>query len=57
MAHQTHGFAGPGGSISALHWHGYLFQYGVSRLNLWDAVAMKCLGVRPIDIGDALHQI
>ena len=56
VAHQTQGVTGPGGSIRALHWQVYPFQYSVSSLNLWDAVAMKCPGVHPIGIGDALHQ-
>jgi len=39
VAHQIQGSAGPGGS-TALQWHGYLLQYGLSSARLQDAVAM-----------------
>ena len=39
VAHQIQRSAGPGGS-TALQWHGYLLQYGLSSARLRDAVAM-----------------
>ena len=39
VAYQVQGSAGPDGS-TALHWHGYLLQLGLSSACLRDAVAM-----------------